>query len=535
MTFCLSQNVIANDIVYFHGIKLAASQVREQGQLVEVSVSEDPPVLVNKSDLPSHVALGYAKSENLFSKLSIEDQKLFCRTSIQEKASEPALFETLLLTILSVNNENINTDCLLNVDESQFNYILTVIVKNLDSVKQSKFMPRFIIEAVVRNPLWVREHGVGIIYANIKEISSYGVQKIIDISLKGQIKEANDIFSLLSEFQLFGNEERNNIAVILLDLQDVYAGDDSKYKTLIQVLDNSDSRIKDVAMPIIYNKALGRGKELIEKHRNKEAVTFLLSSIPSKLQSPKFYETLKLGFTAVNSSKDAEDLLTLRNEIINVINSDSTIGEKLYPLLVNRVKEYINANDFGSAELLLKSLSELPGFLESKLAKIELEKLISKYAFSGDIEAVNNIVKIQPDISILLSAKFFLIVWKVAWCSPLIFIILLALLLVVRRRNQKAKLAKKAAQSKPKVEPLFPEKKDSDEEFTSKDELTLLLEELGLEKEADVTEIKHAYRQKLKLIHPDSQVGAVAKMIYDRTDELMRLKSVYERILQLKK
>jgi hypothetical protein len=543
---------------FVHNISFAQQTVEKYGVVFEVDSIASTGVgqslvrlgnqeqIISDIRIPNYVVREYLNSEELFKKLGLG--KVFQLLNASIRNEDPVLYLEVLesvsrYTVQSDEGFNQFFENLTNQENISDKIITLLESKSLVEISPSS-LPEFLSILILKGQSPFSDAITQILQSKSLLIKDSLKRRFFDAVKASQLLLAKDISEkFISKFGI-DNSDSKNILKVLDKLNGTSSGDD--LGSILVQLSSQDPELNKSLSIIALDLLYGRVQKFID---NQDPVSALseLSMLDLDKRTPKTHE-LVIQIYEKLEIKDLNRILEeqkIRNFLKFLSEKDQNLREKcievLEKLAITAVEQNQNT-DFNPIKIfeLLNDFRSDPNSLNDRLRikLIELAKSLNQPSLATQIRS-----EIKTSLSIFDRFNLLLIFIKYNWIYLLIlfFVSFIFIKLIKDKFLSKSKKQKKhiknnvdesSTNSNDQIElepkPLFVKGAGKSNQYLN--QYVELMMEFDLRPDASDKDLKTAYRNIMKGIHPDI-VGAGVK----HTQDFIHYQNVYERILEYRK
>lgn len=526
--------------ISIHGVRMHVDVLRSTGAGYTTVGVGSHQELVEDRNIQNFVAQAYFSDRELFRLLDTKQIRTFVSDSVQQH--ELPITIQALGALFEFGDSSSQDSVDLFEDLSSKTDAVNIFTPLLSKASLESVSPRIISICLVTigksSIETVREHFTRLLYAHTDALRTYLREKLLDCLHVGNVQDAEQYTTLMKEFFSADDPEVKSFQVLIVKLHELVQGG-NEVETTLSDLSSSDPILKRYLAPLVMETIHKKAKEYLAVNQSEKALQ-ILSQVDQEKRTPLTHSLTVDSLKALPpNSRIFFDVQRVGDFIEKVSSNDPFVREAYFNLLERILKDRVSLDMITDGQEVLKLVTRIrpdPNTLNDGF-RIEAAIILLKSDKKQDAKIFLDDVKTGiPILSRLRIIGIKMYIQRVLVCIVLVGLI--GIFFALRFLPSLATI-------------LFPPPKDGDEPSLQEEELERsrpvfvssrgrvggvpheyleVLYELGLDGSATLKDIKTAYRNKIKDIHPDHQLNESSD-----NAEFLRVKDVYERALEIRK
>lgn len=538
VAFCAINYLICSgyaETVSQYGVAFPVGELRSTGAgytTVEVGNHHE---LVEDSRVPQFVSQNYFSDRDLFRTVSNDNVFAFIHGALAARDIDGAFVALKALCEFGEASgkeaaalvENISTE---RDASTLFQKLLTEA--SLDAVS-----PRFISVCLATIGMadleWVRTKAPRLLYTYSDALRIYIREKLLNALHDGR-ERADSWIDLLKGFFGEDDAEVKSFQILSVKMKQLTEGGKGTEISLSDLSQN-DPILKKYLTPLFMETVHKKAEQYV-RDRDAQNALVSLSQIEQERRTPTTHALTAQALAIVpGESKILFEHKQVQDFVSKVALKDTSVMEQ-YLLCLERMFEYRIAQGYlDEAKSVVALVSQVRSDPNTLNDALRIEGALTLLQSGKKAESKQLIDDVQTGVPLIAEAQF--LWWKLYLSRVLLGFILLGIVLFATLikfvprilggiRTPHAPHDEEEEEEPEQERPVFVTARSRQSSFSH--EYLEDLYDLGLDQSASLKDIKTAYRNRIKDIHPDHQ-------LHKDADEFLKVKAVYERLLEARR
>ncbi len=524
------------------GISFSVTELRPTGAGYTAVVLGGESRLVEDARIDAFIVEQYFKNRDLFLTLSTKQVEDFVSQAVQDGDIDSA---SLALQGLFEFGDATSAPVVAFIEKLQeWPQTIELFKRVLPNISTSTVSPRIvsvIVTAIgMRDLHWIREHTPRILYTNTEELRNYLRSRVYEYIRDQRVSEAEPLATLMKEIFSADDPEVKSLQLLLVKLQSLLSGDLQNQHAIplsLSELSGNDPVLLRYLAPIYVDTLNQRALAALKDNEAEKALT-LVSMIDLERRTPATHSLLIEALQALPAGSE----LLLQNQKIQdyavfISQKDSFVREAYIESIELIIGDRIGKGLLIEARVAFEALSRVrpdPNSLNDAVRIKGAKRLIE----DGRGEKANQLLgDVRTGVPIF--SRFSIFTAKLFNAPLILGFVLLGFVGVIwvlwyilnrAERPQQIAVQYEVEDDEEEQRPAFVTARGGGKGGGLPQEYLECLHEFGLTQSSSMKDIKTAFRNRVKDIHPDNQ-----QVSGEDPAEFIRIKAVYERLLEIRK